>query len=593
MRLRTSRRGAFFGCSNFPVCKGVRDANHNDTSSVSHQAIAQTSKQQEAIYSQIKNGRGHLLVIARAGTGKTHTAVQCTKLLDRRANVLMTAFNKHIAKELQERVGSGTTVSTLHSLGLSAINDHLSPRRVLVDEHKAENLLSGLLEDEWRDDKDLFFTILSLAKLCKGYLSDGNDTEELEVFADRHGLTLVSGDSSDNAATELRRKTINRLVPALLKASRNCTHVVDYDDMIWLPVVLDLPLRQFDFVFCDETQDLCRAQHILVIRSCLRGRIIAIGDDRQGCYLFRGASARSMEEFRDLLENTGEVVTTLPLTITRRCGKRIVELAQKIVPDFEASEKAPLGKVMTMSDDFALSVMEAGDMVVCRVNAPLVEVCYGLLRKGTKAVIRGRDIGKGLISLISRLNASDINELLLKLETFQRNELSRLTAQGKKESAKQAASDKCDTLRALCVGCQDVIELKARIEEVFAEYDNGGKPKKAVVCSSIHRGKGNESDRVFIIEPRLLLHPSAKSEDERLQELNLAYIAATRAKGCLVFVGATPELFTVPGFAEKYLAGEQEVGHSRQAGAGQIEPELFTKQRTALEAAFLGFEAGG
>lgn len=56
------------------------------------------------------------------------------------------------------------------------------------------------------------------------------------------------------------------------------------------------------------------------------------------------------------------------------------------------------------------------------------------------------------------------------------------------------------------------------------------------LLSSIHRAKGMEAKRVFILRPDLMPHPKAKSEWEMGQEKNLQYVAQTRAIEELVFV---------------------------------------------------------
>ena len=59
---------------------------------------------------------------------------------------------------------------------------------------------------------------------------------------------------------------------------------------------------------------------------------------------------------------------------------------------------------------------------------------------------------------------------------------------------------------------------------------------KGILLSSVHRAKGLEADRVFIIEPGLMPHPGAKSDWQRVQEDNLKYVAITRAIRSLFWV---------------------------------------------------------
>jgi superfamily I DNA/RNA helicase len=58
-----------------------------------------------------------------------------------------------------------------------------------------------------------------------------------------------------------------------------------------------------------------------------------------------------------------------------------------------------------------------------------------------------------------------------------------------------------------------------------------------VWLSTIHRAKGDEAERVYILRPDLLPHPRARTPQQQEQEQNLRYVAFTRAKEALSFVG--------------------------------------------------------
>jgi len=63
------------------------------------------------------------------------------------------------------------------------------------------------------------------------------------------------------------------------------------------------------------------------------------------------------------------------------------------------------------------------------------------------------------------------------------------------------------------------------IEQIFS--DNG---KAGVKLSSVHRAKGLEANVVWILCPDLMPHPKAEQPWEQEQEMNLKYVAITRAK---------------------------------------------------------------
>ena len=71
-----------------------------------------------------------------------------------------------------------------------------------------------------------------------------------------------------------------------------------------------------------------------------------------------------------------------------------------------------------------------------------------------------------------------------------------------------------------------------KINAIFSDNaENGG-----IILSTIHKSKGLEADRVFIIHSELMPSKFAKKAWERTQEKNLIYVAYTRAKSVLGFV---------------------------------------------------------
>ena len=90
--------------------------------------------------------------------------------------------------------------------------------------------------------------------------------------------------------------------------------------------------------------------------------------------------------------------------------------------------------------------------------------------------------------------------------------------------------EKMDALDALSAGLKKTNDVISRIEKIFADEHDG------ICLSSVHKAKGLEADRVFIVEPAMMPSPWAKKSWEIEQEDNIAYVAVTRARVELVFV---------------------------------------------------------
>ena len=99
-----------------------------------------------------------------------------------------------------------------------------------------------------------------------------------------------------------------------------------------------------------------------------------------------------------------------------------------------------------------------------------------------------------------------------------------------KNTQAQALEDKVETILALADGCDDIGCLEDKIKLIFSEKAEG------VVFSSIHRAKGLEAQRVYILHPELLPHPMAKADWEKEQEKNIEYVAITRTLDQLIYV---------------------------------------------------------
>lgn len=497
------------------------------------------SPQQVEIMRVCQHETCHIIIDALAGATKTTTLLEALQVLPRKQKVAFVCFNKTIAIELQGRVPRGVLAATLHSLGGQSVAQHTGKSlRDLVDRDKIAKMIPPLAAPHIRS------AVLKLVSLCKNTLVDPTD-ENLHTLAAEYGIEL-----------EQSAKPICNMVRTYLERSKADLTTIDFDDMIYLPVVLGLAVEKFDTLFVDESQDLNAAQQQLVLMA--GARIILVGDRHQAIYRFRGADAHSMDNMREMLEATGREVKVLPLTVTRRCPPVVVEYAQSIVPEFEcAPEKwqqylawkvehpdfwqEQIDNLLSMPAEFGVLNMasrleyERGHMVLCRTNAPLVSVAYGLIAQNIPVKVQGREFGQDLAKLIKKLASpyDTVVDLTASLGEWRQKEVARLTADPTKaisnEAKLQVLADKCDCINALCEGMDTVQQVLDRIFLIFADIEKSTDRSKFVLLSSVHRAKGLEARIVHIIKPELMPHPSAKNDDELVQEMNLKYVAITRA----------------------------------------------------------------
>jgi hypothetical protein len=242
-------------------------------------------------------------------------------------------------------------------------------------------------------------------------------------------------------------------------------------------------------------------------------------------YSFRGADSSAVDRLKTELK-----AEELSLNVTYRCPSKIVALAQVIVPDYQAAPTAPEGKVDAISREKLVEQVQPGDFVLSRKNSPLAALCLKTLRTGKRATVVGRDIGAGLIALIKRLGkAKNMVNLMERLARWETREVEKWEAAGK-EAKVSEVKDRAETIRELADGLTSVKELETRIQSLF--QDNGiNEPK--VIFSTVHKAKGLEAERVFIL--RSTLYPY-KGADGKVEEKNIEYVAVTRSKDVLVWV---------------------------------------------------------
>lgn len=502
------------------------------------------SEQQNSIFKWFAGGSGNLVVRARAGTGKTTTICEGINHAPEQS-IMLAAFNVRIAKELNTKLRNPyAEAKTLHSIGFSFVRS-VWPG-VKTDNDRGWKLAATALRELTVGGRDAPNGVIQLvAKLA-------TLGKEVVPFAKKHPVAAskacpdgVKGDLTDlqwefdllpedEVAGMYSPETIEiaALKAMEMAAQKDPDNCIDFSDMIYLPLRNGWVRGKWNLVCIDEAQDMNASQLMLALGACKKGgRVAIIGDDRQAIYGFRGADSGAIDRMKVSLK-----AEELGLTTTYRCPKLVVELAQRIVPDFHAAPSAPQGTITNIPDSLVPHHVKPGDFVLSRTNAPLVKTCLAILRSNIRAKIEGRDIGKGLANLVKKLKPKSIPHFLDRLRTWEADQIARVRASTKKESARETKMeqihDQAETLAYLAEGMKGVPELEQRIYELFD--DAAGTP--VVVCSTVHRAKGLESNRVFILRDTLRSRFGQSAPGPGSEEKNIEYVAITRSKSELIWV---------------------------------------------------------
>lgn len=486
-----------------------------------------TSPQQDLIHAEMRDGTDHLIVEAYAGTGKT-TTMALGVLGMREKKILMTCFNTRIAVEGNKKLKAlGIThaeFKTLHSIGAQTVQRFWPGVRVGENFERQNNLTNAVCASNVPlVPRRLVSQLHSLGREILPHATRGAELFDLAVQFEC--IPDEQWEDLGFSAEFICERAAEAMV--LAKTVRPVDNFIDFSDMIFLPVANGWLLPMYDAVIVDEAQDLTVAK-LELAQSVSRGRVIVVGDRHQAIYGFCGADSHSLSRLRKELK-----AKELRLTKTFRCGRAIVEEARKYVPDFEAAASNPDGEVLQLEMEGLTSAAQHGDMILSRLNAPLVSVAMRLLRNGKRAQIAGRKIGDGLVALVRKFKARSIPDFLSKVSAWETKESTRLTAKykGKLDSPAyqtrlEAIGDQAAMLANLTDNCKNVADVTDRIVALFK--DDGLGSAGFVTCSSVHKAKGLEARRVFVLEDTL--------RDTSEEELNIRYVAITRAIETLVYV---------------------------------------------------------
>lgn len=464
------------------------------------------TKQQEAVFRWFAGGQGHLAIEALAGSGKTSTLLEGVGRAPD-ASVLVCAYNKRIQLELEERISQlprkNVAAMTLHALGLKVVKRHWPAAQ--IDDRRTEKIVKMVAKGHpYKTIKGLIAT----AYMIKEVAPRAATVEKVVNVAAEFGTWSPESDLDEEIQAQLVLDT--------LAECRRPSGTIDFSDMVWLPIVndWDMPFR-YKMVIVDEAQDASAVQWLLA-KQLFVDRLAFAGDPNQCLYEFRGAN-----EFEMSTVATDLRATQLPLTVTFRCSRAVVAEANKIVPELEARDDAPAGRVTTI--DYEKLDPEPGSFVLSRTNAPLVATCLALRARGVDARIEGKeslDFVLGVFEKVCRMGSPFANSLQLWCN--------REVALAQTEASPQRELRALDVTKILQTLSEHapVTQIPRLLRDLHQ-----AKGDDLVTCSTVHKAKGLEADNVYMLKETL---PQYRDDVDpaavTAESYRIEYVAITRAR---------------------------------------------------------------
>jgi len=414
---------------------------------------------------------------------------------------------------MKARVPQHIACSTFHSLGFNALKSFgIVSRNVKIDGRKIAKLVFNTGTDG--ADAAALIKLVGLGK------SEATATPDWAALCKLHEFDFDMGET----------KAVS-IAQSVLNASLRDRDTIDFDDMLWMPVVLNVLFTKYDYVFVDEAQDVNPVQMEIVARLLKpNSRLVIVGDPRQAIYAFRGAGHGAMDEMIRRFN-----MQSMPLSVSYRCPRNIVLEARTrggctaIQPSATALDGVVLREAEYSAHDFT-----PHDVILCRNTAPLVAMCYALLQRSIPCRILGRDIGAQLATLVKKMRAANLEDLAEKLGKWQAREVAKCETDGRSPDRVYDQHD-CiiHFINMLDEDSRSVDDVLAQIDLLFNDQT---KTSKLTLCT-VHKSKGLEWKTVFILDfAKYMPSRWAKQDWQKVQEKNLIYVAITRCMDTLIYI---------------------------------------------------------
>jgi len=539
--------------------------------------------EQKLIFKFVENQQGHGIIDAVAGAGKTTTIMECAKFVEDKSKILFCAFNNSIANEIANKfykIGlNEVTVKTIHALGRQILQDNNNTNQpIKLEENKYRELLkdniiqekvkpnyekilkiNGLEIDEYDDSRN--FAANNLIAVINSKMIDiihkYRATLTKENIDDFESLVIHFGIFNDiEVGKKNFKEEIKEYFEALkiiLEAGNNLsqkTMIIDYTDMLYLPVRWNQnPSTRFEFLFIDECQDLSKSQFAIAAKYGKKeGRILAVGDPRQSIYGFTGADIDSFNRVKEFTK-----ATELSLTTCFRCPQKVIELAKTIREDI-VGNKTDEGIITTIHSDDVVNIAKPGDLIISRLRAPIVILVFSFIDKNIKVKIHEDEVREIINEIKNIFKQNELNVVISTLPNdFEqlrsvvqkrwnyiiKKEAERITDNTEKSLYIERETEYIETKLTFLHkkyeqwknDCETLTDIIRRIKDYISATDN------SIMLSTIHRAKGLENKRVFILNYDELPYYRVQQKDwEKTQELNLKYVAVTRTMNELFLI---------------------------------------------------------
>ncbi|MCA9388606.1 ATP-dependent helicase [Candidatus Berkelbacteria bacterium] len=305
-------------------------------------------------YQAVTHGKGPLLVVAGAGTGKTKVLTHriawlVEQKLAKPEEILALTFTEKAAGEMESRADqllplgqTGATIETFHAFGDQFLRENaldlgLPPEFRVLGSTEQEIFLSERIDQI--EGLDALRPVSSSRKFISSILRTiSRAKDELVTPLKYLEVTkqLLDAAQDDEQRQEAKRQYELAIIYQAYEDYKASSGVVDFGDQILMliklfkhhPKKLRQLQSQFKFVLVDEFQDTNIGQYQLVkLLASKHSNLTVVGDDDQAIYKFRGAAVSNILQFIKDYPETSKVV----LTQNYRSSQQILDCSYRLI----------------------------------------------------------------------------------------------------------------------------------------------------------------------------------------------------------------------------------------------------------------------
>ncbi|EBJ2070759.1 ATP-dependent helicase [Salmonella enterica] len=458
-----------------------------------------------------------LVVGAFAGTGKT-TTLRGFAEQNRNERMLYIAYNRAIRDEAEQKFPHHVTCKTSHQLAYAATGRFFASR--LVSNLKVTDVARALNSKNWRMVRAVLYTLNHF--ICSA------DVQITEIHAP---------DDEELPDAELAQTVMDAQRLWLMMAARQGDFPVTHDTYLKL-YQLSLPdlSSSYSTILFDEAQDANPVTSAIVLSQ--RCRVVLVGDRHQQIYRFRGAD--NVMDAPQL-----EHADRLWLTNSFRFGPEVANVANRLLAlkgeTHKVTGKGPQDRVVDRLPR------------TCGHRAVLHRTVCGVISTALHYSLAGKKVF--WVGGMESYRVEDLLDLYwFSVDLPERMDNDSLT-QDYRDYAEycQVAEETGDPEMKQGVYILDqFFPLQEQLKTLRHQRVENERDADVTVCTA-HRSKGLEWDVVTLYDDFADILDPDMELDRRDDELNLLYVAATRARLLLVPDPVIREILAQPP-AEDILA---------------------------------------